>query len=302
MTDECFVIVNLLAGRGRCRRLWPAIERALRCSRLSFHHVFTEAPGAAIAIAQRAARDFSTVVAVGGDGTIHEVATGLMGTNTRLGIIPAGTGNDFVKMLGIPPKDPVQAIPILEQGQTKRVDVGRIGEHYFVNGLGVGLDGAIAWRVFRSWRWPGLARWIYLYASVREALSFRSLELEVIAPDWRHSGKLLMVGASNGRYHGGDFKLVPEAEIDDGLFDVYMISDMPPLKRLREIPKTRRGEHIFLPEVQIKRATQVEILAKHPLPGHLDGEPTEFPAGKIRVELLPKALEVIANLPGGWQK
>jgi len=295
MGDECFVIVNLLAGRGRCRRLWPTIERALRSSRLSFRHVFTEAPGAAIAVAQRAANDFATVVAVGGDGTIHEVATGLMGTATRLGIIPAGTGNDFVKMLGIPPLDPVSAVAILEAGHTKAVDVGRIGERYFVNGFGVGLDGAIAWRVFRSWRWPGLARWTYLYAAVREALFFRSSDVEITAPDWRVSDTLLMVGASNGRYHGGDFKLVPDAEIDDGLFDVYMISDMPPLRRLREIPKTRRGEHISLPEVQIKRAPWIEILSKKPLLGHLDGEPTEFPAGKLQITLLPKALTVIVR-------
>lgn len=248
-------------------------------------------------IARRAAKDFSTVVAVGGDGTIHEVATGLMGTNAKLGIIPAGTGNDFVKMLGIPPKDPLRAIPILEAGRTKRVDVGRIGERYFVNGLGVGLDGAVAWRVFRSWRWPALARWIYLYSAVYEALCFRSSTLEITAPAWRVSDTLLMVGASNGRYHGGDFLLAPHAEIDDGLFDVYMISDMLPWKRLVEIPKVRRGEHLSLPEVQIKRAPWIEIVSERPLLGHLDGEPVEFPAGKIQVELLPQALEVIQAPP-----
>jgi diacylglycerol kinase (ATP) len=105
----------------------------------------------------------------------------------------------------------------------------------------------------------------------------------------------MMVGASNGRYHGGDFLLVPHAEIDDGLFDVYMIADMAPFRRLREIPKTRRGEHITLPEVQIKRADRVEIISESSLLGHLDGEPTEFPAGRIQIELLPKALEVIAG-------
>jgi diacylglycerol kinase family enzyme len=105
----------------------------------------------------------------------------------------------------------------------------------------------------------------------------------------------MMVGASNGRYLGGDFQLAPCAEIDDGLFDVYMISDMAPLRRIREIPKARRGEHITLPEVQIKRADRVEIISESSLLGHLDGEPTEFPAGRIQIELLPKALEVIAG-------
>lgn len=295
MTDECFVVVNLIAGRGRCRRLWPAIEHTLKNSRLSFRHEFTEAPGAATELARRVAQDFSTVIAVGGDGTIHEVAAGLMHTRATLGIIPAGTGNDFVKMLGIPPLDVRRAVAILEAGQTKRVDVGRIGEHHFVNGLGVGLDGAVAWRVFRRWHWPGLARWTYLYAATREALFFRSFELEITAANWRESGKLLMAGASNGRYHGGDFKLAPNAEIDDGLFDVYMISDMHPVKRIREIPKVRRGEHLSLPEVQIKRAPWVEIFSEKPLLGHLDGEPMEFPAGSLQVELLPQALEIIVG-------
>lgn len=295
MSDECFIIVNLLAGRGRCRRLWPAIEHALRRSKLSFRYVFTEAPGAAIAIAQRAARDFPTVVAVGGDGTIHEVATGLMGTQAKLGIIPAGTGNDFVKMLSIPPKDPVQAIPILERGQTKRVDVGRVGEHYFVNGFGVGLDGAVAWRVFRSWRWPWLAHWIYLYAAVREALFFRSGELAVHGMGWAHAGTVMMLGVCNGQYLAGDFRLAPHAKIDDGLFDVYLIADMPPIRRIMQIPKARRGQHLGLPEVQIQRTPWLEIISERPLLGHLDGEPIEFPPGRLRVELLPKALEVIAG-------
>ncbi|MCX8102890.1 MAG: diacylglycerol kinase family lipid kinase [Candidatus Bipolaricaulota bacterium] len=300
MTDECFVIVNLLAGRGRCRRLWPSIERALKSSRLPFRHVFTEAPGAAIEVARRAAEDFSVVVAVGGDGTIHEVATGLMGTEAKLGIIPAGTGNDFVKMLGIPPKDPLPAIPILEAGRTKRVDVGRIGEHYFVNGLGVGLDGAVAWRVFRSWRWPWLAHWIYLYAVVREALFFQSDALSVCAPEWEHSGTLMMLGVCNGRYLAGDFQLAPHAEIDDGLFDVYLISDMPPLRRILQIPKARKGRHLELPEVQLRHTPWVEIASERPLLGHLDGEPIEFPPGRLRVELLPKALEVIQASPASF--
>lgn len=295
MPDECFVVVNLIAGRGRCQRLWPAIEHALKNSKLPFRHAFTEAPGAATAVARRVAQDFATVIAVGGDGTIHEVAAGLMHTRAKLGIIPAGTGNDFVKMLGIPPLDPIRAVAVLKAGQTKRVDVGRIGERYFVNGLGVGLDGAVAWRVFRRWHWPGLARWTYLYAATREALFFRSSELEIKAPDWRESGKLMMVGASNGRYHGGDFKLAPDAQIDDGLFDVYMISDMYPLKRIMEIPKVRRGEHLGLPEVQIKRAPRVEIFSENPLLGHLDGEPLEFSAGTLHIELLPKALEVVVG-------
>lgn len=294
MSDEYFVIVNLLAGRGRCRRLWPRIEARLKQKQMRFHAVLTEAPGTATEIARRASRDFSIIVAVGGDGTIHEVAGGLIGTKTKLGIIPAGTGNDFVKMLHIPPLDPEPAIEILQAQRSRTVDVGRYQERYFVNGLGVGLDGAVAWRIFRRWNWPGLAHWTYLYAAVYEALFYRSGDVRVRSAEWQHEGKLMMIGASNGRFHGGDFLLAPHAEIDDGLFDVYMISEMSPLRRLQKIPLVRRGEHLGLPEVQIKRASWVEITSERPLLGHLDGEPLEFPAGSFRVELLPKALEVIS--------
>lgn len=291
MTEELFLIVNLLAGQGRCRRLWPVIERVLKCSGLPFYHEFTKAPGAATEVARRAAKNSPVVVAVGGDGTIHEVVGGLMGTGSRLGIIPAGTANDFVKMLGIPP-DPHRAVVILKAGQTKRVDVGQLGERYFVNGLGLGLDGAVAWRVFWRRGWPG--HFIYLYAAIREALSFRASELEVKGPDWSCSGRLMMVGATNGRHFGG-FILTPYAEIDDGLFDVYMVSDMHPLRRITQIPKARRGAHLSLPEVRIERAPWVEITSERPLLGHLDGEPVELPPGSFRVELLPRALEVIAG-------
>ncbi len=292
MSEEYCVIVNLLAGRGRCRHLWPQIEALLKKTGLRFHAVLTEAPGTATEIAVRASRDFPVVVAVGGDGTIHEVAGGLIGTKTQMGIIPAGTGNDFVKMLDVP-LEPRRAVEILKRRETQRVDVGRVGEHYFVNGLGVGLDGAVAWRCFRLQRWPG--HFIYLYAAIHEALLFRSLAIEIKGPDWKHSGSLMMVGASNGRYHGGDFKLAPEAEIDDGLFDVYMISDMGRWRRLLKIPVVRRGEHLGLPEVQIKRAPWVEISSEQPLLGHLDGEPMELPAQGFRVEILPRALEVIVG-------
>lgn len=292
MSEEYFVIVNLLAGRGRCRQLWPQIEALFKKTGLRFRAVLTEAPGTATAIAARASRDFPVVVAVGGDGTIHEVAAGVIGSQAQLGIIPAGTGNDFVKMINVP-LEPRRAIEILKQSQTQPVDVGRVGEHYFVNGLGLGLDGAVAWRCFRLQRWPG--HFIYLYAAIHEALLFRSLEIEIKGPGWRHSGSLMMVGASNGQFHGGDFKLAPHAEIDDGLFDIYMISEMRRWRRLLKIPVVRRGEHLGLPEVQMKRAPWVEISSEQPLLGHLDGEPLEFPAGGFRVEILPRALEVIVG-------
>lgn len=295
MSEEYFLIVNLLAGRGRCRYLWPQLEHLLRKTGLNFRFALTEAPGAGTELAARASRDYPVVVAVGGDGTIHEVAAGVMGSQAKLGIIPAGTGNDFVKMLGIPPDDLVQAAQILKESRSKKVDVGRLGERFFVNGLGLGLDGAVAWRVFRLWRWPIVRHWIYLYAAIHEALCFRSVRLEIKGPDWKYSGALMMLGASNGRYHGGDFKLAPNAEIDDGLFDVYLIADMSPLRRLLKIPIVRRGEHLELPEVQMQRASWIEIVSEKPLLGHLDGEPIELPAGGFRVGLLPKALEVIVG-------
>jgi diacylglycerol kinase family enzyme len=104
------------------------------------------------------------------------------------------------------------------------------------------------------------------------------------------------MGASNGQSQGGDFKLAPEAKIDDGFLDVHVIRDMPPIRRLIQIPRVRQGKHLSLSEVEIRRAPWLEISIDRTLPAHMDGEPFHLPPGKHRIVVVSKALEVISSV------
>lgn len=230
------------------------------------------------------------IVAVGGDGTVHEVANALIKSSVMLGIIPTGSGNDFAKAAGIPPELP-KAIEVLFHGEVHRVDVGRLGDRYFVNGLGVGLDGAVSHRFQRMTHLGGELG--YLWGTIHEALTCKAQSMELRTLDWSHRGRALLAGASNGQYHGGNFKLAPNARLDDGLLDVYLIRDMHPLRRLLEIPKVRQGTHLRLQEVEMRTAPWLEIICRDPLLAHMDGEPFQLEPGVHRVEVLPLSLQII---------
>jgi YegS/Rv2252/BmrU family lipid kinase len=287
-------IVNPIAGRGRTRRLLPVLRSLLEAYKLSYELQLTSGPGEAVQLAEEAASNGAQcVVAVGGDGTVHEVANGLLQLDApvALGVIPTGSGNDFCKAISVP-LDLKGAVRALTHGQRRRVDVCKLKERFIVNGLGIGLDGAVSHRYRRMKRLRGELG--YLWGAIHEALTFRAFPARIKTPDWRYEGSVLFTGVSNGPYHGGDFRLAPHARVDDGQLDVHIVRDMFPLRRLVQIPKVRQGTHLELPEFTLRRAPWVEFQLDKRVPAHMDGEPFWLESGCHRVELLPKALEVIA--------
>lgn len=289
---EFLFIVNPIAGRGKTRRIFPALLAKLEAIGLAFEAVPTAKPGEATTIARQATEaGVPCVVAVGGDGTVHEVVEGLLGSPAALGVLPTGSGNDFCKAIEIP-LDLSQAIDVLTRRSTRRVDVATFGEHVMANGLGIGLDGAVSHRYRRMKRLRGELG--YLWGAVYEALRFRAFPVEIHAPDEHYAGPVLFCGVSNGPYHGGDFRLAPQARPDDGRLDVHIVRDMARLRRLAEIPKVRKGEHLGLPEFTLFQAPWVEIAVEARAPAHVDGEPFWLEPGRHRIEILPRALEVIA--------
>ena len=293
------LIVNPIAGRGRTQKQLPALKALLQARGVPFELQLTAGPGDAARLAQEAAQTGArTIVAVGGDGTVHEVANGLLAQDepqtAELGVIPTGSGNDFCKAIGVP-LDLEGAVRTLLRGQAHLVDVCRLGERFVVNGLGIGLDGAVSHRYRRMRRLRGELG--YLWSAVHEALTFRAFPAEIRTPDWRYRGPVLFTGLSNGPYHGGDFRLAPTARVDDGELDVHVVRDMPPVKRLVQIPKVRKGDHLGLPEFLLHRAPWVEFRLERRVPAHADGEPFWLEPGRYRVEVLPKALRVITPRP-----
>lgn len=292
--NSFLLIVNPAAGRRRTQKLLPHLEALLQANKILYEFRLTSRPGGATEMARKAvAQGFSYVVAVGGDGTAHEVVNGIIGTSTIFGMIPTGGGNDFPKAAGIP-LEISQAIKILATGRRRRVDVGLLGDRYFINGLGIGLDGAVSHR-YRNMKYLR-GKLGYFWGAVLEALTFKGFQVEVTVPDWSYKGQVLLMGASNGQSQGGDFKLAPEAKIDDGFLDIHVIRDMPPIRRLIQIPRVRQGKHLSLSEVEIRRAPWLEISIDRTLPAHMDGEPFHLPPGKHRIVVVSKALEVISSV------
>jgi len=285
-------IINPTAGQGRTNNAYDLIRDVIAEKNVKCDFKFTSQSGDAKKFAQEAvAQGFTNIISVGGDGTSHEVVNGLIGSPAVFGVVPSGSGNDFPKAASIP-LDTKLAIETVFSGIQREVDVGKLGDKYFINGLGIGLDGAVAHRFRKLKLLRGQVG--YLLGSVQEALTFKGFRVQVKIDDWTYDGPLLLTGASNGLYQGGKFKLAPEALIDDGLLDFHIIKDMSIFNRLIKIPKVLEGSHAGLDEVEIKRANRMEITLEDRIPAHTDGEPFYLEKGTHNIELVTSGLKIMS--------
>ena len=297
------VILNPNAGRGYARQLSPLIARELAALGADFDLVHTTGPGHAIELTRRALDDaFDTIVAVGGDGTSHEVVNGLMGQANGapagvLGCIPAGSGNDFAVMNGTP-EDLSAACRQIVEGRTQLVDVGVITVddqvvRYFDNAVGIGFDGLVVLETRRHKRLRGMA----LYLPVVLKTVFVTMHPPRVRIEY--DGQIieqtaLMVVVCNGRREGGSFLVAPEASSNDGLFDLVVVETMSKLQMLAFIPRFMAGTHIADRRVQVKRAREIAVTSEDPLAYHVDGEILSLDAHRIEARMLPGRLRMIA--------
>ncbi len=286
-----FLIVNLIAGQGRCKEVFPKVKVELDKRRIEYDLHYTNEPLEAIDVAKMGIEaGFSHVVAMGGDGTVNEVTNGLLGSAATLAVIPAGTGNDFARVMGIP-TEPLQAVEILEQGTERTIDLGRIaGERHFVNGLGIGLDAQVARDVLAMKRMRGAAA--YIYAAVKEIFRFHAFPIQIQAEGWEEQLDCLSLGIANGCFCGGGFMLAPRATVDDGLIDIAAIGDFPKLERLIRLPQARAGKHLHLSRVRYHQTAAATMTSPAKLIAHMDGEPYRLSGESFRVESVPQALRV----------
>ena len=167
-----------------------------------------------------------------------------------------------------------------------------LGDQFFINGLGIGLDGAVAARFSKMKKLRSEIG--YLWGAVVEAIRFRGFHLDINTPDWSFDGLALLAGASNGQCHGGNFKLVPQAKADDGLLDIYVFEDMSLIKRMVSLPRVLFGKHLDMQGVHFKQVPKAEITLDRQIQAHLDGEPLLLGPGPHTIKVLPKALTVLS--------
>jgi len=309
------VIYNPIAGRGRVKKHWPEVQQGLIDAGIEFDVVTTSAPLDAVKLAEKAATKYSTVVAVGGDGTVHEVVNGLLrasseGETITLGVVPLGNGDDFAKM--IPPQTTIGekvfdwhvAIEKIAKGHTKMFDIGRMSgdklhseqgnkPHYFMNGMDIGFGAQAALNftkvpIFLT----GMAA--YLAAIMKTLVDYHIPKVTIqIDNQEAFEQSTTMTAITNGRCFGSSFWVCPEAQVDDGLLDVMVTQSVGRLKIMRLIPKIMKGTHVNEPILRNYRARRVVIKSQHSLVVEADGEIPYPQTRYLKVQILDKKLRVI---------
>ena len=271
------------------------MARAFRRQGWVVEVVRTEQPNHGAELAARAAREgVERVVVVGGDGTVHEVANGLLsqGSDAVLGVVPIGSGNDFAKLVGVYRHSPVRAVARIVSARPRRFDVGRVLDEYFVNSMGFGFGPAV---VRTRNAMPGLKGFLsYLVPILRTFWSFRPPLFEVRSAEFSETGYMMMVEVCNGTTAGGDYRFAPGADPADGRLDACLVRKVSLPRFLMAVPRVIRGTHATMPEVALFQTRQLTIRSREaPLLLHLDGELREPDVHECTVRVEPARLNVL---------
>lgn len=308
--EQVKVILNPYAGRGTGGRAKPRLQAALTRAGVTFDLVETNGVGHAIELARQARNaGYSTIAAVGGDGTISEVMNGLAQATPdgqsvgKLGILPLGTGNDFADIVGCP-RDLDAAARALAAGKTRRVDLGYTVittekeeiRRYFDNNMGVGFE---AWVTLESYKIKRLrGALLYVVAALR---TLRTCPAPFVDATWetangvtqRRADAALMISIGNSCRTGGGFYLTPDAQLDDGLLDVGVAAAVSRWRILRLLPKALKGTHTSDPAITMLRCRSIRLACREELPVQVDGEVVTRNADLIEISVQPGRLEVI---------
>ncbi len=303
MRHQTLMIFNPIANLGRA---WPVASNLRRVAEDlgGADWSGTVYPGHASEIAEKAALDgYKTIVALGGDGTIHEVINGIMAVEPekrpRLGIVPVGSGNDFASTVGIP-RNSVEALKNVFSGTPRRMDVaiaidGSGRKEYWMNTLGMGFDSAVNFYSRQIPIFQGFM--IYFLALIRTIIeNYRPFTITGTIDGEPFEKETLMLTVTNGRREGGGFLLSPDALQDDGLLNYTLVDVISRLKMLMAIPHFLKGTHDSLNYVKTGTFKKISLRSNNPLYIHADGEMFAGFSSQVTemtLEVLPGAIEII---------
>lgn len=295
MTSEISLFVNPTAGRGRGARAAQPAARALRDAGYSVRTVLGSDADDALRRAREAvAAGTGALIAVGGDGLVSLALRAVAGTDTPLGVVAVGTGNDFGRTLGLPVRDPAAAGRIaadaLKNHTIRKLDLGRVGGRWFGTVLASGFDSRVNDRGNRM-RWP-TGRFKYDLAMVAELAAFRPVPYRVTLDDGAEREiEATLVAVGNGPSYGGGMRICADAVMDDGLFDVTVVGECSRATLLKVFPRVYRGTHLSHPVVTVHRTAKITLAAPG-LTGYADGEPLgPLP---LTAQCVPGAVRVLA--------
>jgi YegS/Rv2252/BmrU family lipid kinase len=271
----------------------------LRSGGLAFEEVYEDRPGAAVPLAEQAAREgYSVVTVVGGDGTVHEVLNGLLtapvSTHPAMAVIPGGTGNDFARGIGLP-KDMITAARLLLDGaRRRRVDVGKVNDRYYGTISGVGFDAEVAAEVNRWPKWVA-GTVVYTAGILKKLITYRCAPARATIDGETLELSLFLLAAANTSWYAGGMYMAPHARPDDGRLEVIIARDFTKVETLQVLPKVFTGGHLAHPKVSHRPGVEIRVESDIPLAIHADGETVGRVPAVFRAQ--PQALEVL--VPAG---
>ena len=289
MTREIALLTNPSAGKGKGTRTAALVLPRLREAGFVVRDLAGRDADEALDLARQCvAEGVESLVVCGGDGMVHLALQALVGSSTSLGIVPAGTGNDVARYLGICRSDPQRAADVIVGSRTRTIDVARIGSTYFVTVLAAGFDALVNERANKM-AWPrGQMR--YNLATLAELRVFRPLPYTLCLDGTTLHREAMLVAVGNGPSFGGGLRITEGAEIDDGWLDVVVIGPMSKLELVRTYPKLYTGTHVRHPQYEHHRVRSVTVAAPG-IVGYADGE--RLGPLPLTVDVVPRALHVL---------
>ena len=284
--------MNPTAGAGRAARILPEVRAALERTGAEFRIVETSSADHAREEAREAASAGEPVAALGGDGLVGTLAGVMCGTEVPLAIVPGGRGNDLARVLGIP-TDAAEAARVAVEGTERAIDVAEASGATYVGIASCGFD-SDANRIANEAK---LIRGnlVYLYAGLRTLLAWKHATFVTTVDGERHTFRGYGAAVANSKAYGGGMYLVPQAQLDDGLLDVMLITESPKLNFLKGMGKVFKGAHVDDPATAFVRGTEVEISADRPFTVYADGDPiADLP---VTIRVAPQVLRVIVPAP-----
>lgn len=288
--EKLLFIINPIAGGGRAKNLISLIEEKMLEEKREYEIIQTTKPKEAISIVESSS--YNTLIAVGGDGTVNEVAKGIIQRGWGvLGIIPGGTGNDMCKSLGLS-MDPDQAIKTVLNGSIKEMDIGLANGKCFLNISSVGFDAEVV-RNTDKIKTKIKGRTAYILGVLITLITYRLKTAYLEIDNKVVNRKMLLLAVGNGRYYGGGMKILPQARIDDGYLHVCLVKDINNLKSLLLFPSIFKGNHLkYTKYVEIYKAKTIKIKTPGEIFLNLDGD-LILTENQVEFKMSNKKLQII---------
>ena len=271
-------IINAIAGNGKYKKILPNIENACKERNIEYEIRYIIKEKDASSIAKEYKDEENIIYVVGGDGTITRTLSGIVGTKNKLGILPAGSGNDTYRTIKRMPK-----------GETA-IDLAKINETYFINVACTGIDAEVANNVDIVKNMKISPSQIYNASIIYTFIKFKTKRVKINTNIKNIDEKYTILSICNGEYYGGGFNIAPKAELTDGLLDIYYAEEMPKIKMIPLILKLKNGKHEGKRRIHKFRTNHVEIDFDEDITFNVDGE--KLTNNHFIIDILPKAITI----------